>query len=238
MGVTRGHEKVDATIVSCPLIDDTKIQCPVPAGVPLDLRLRAKGFVSHFYWNQVLKPGESRTLGKLELVPGASIVGWIDAPSRDFRFSDCKVTLLPKSAADSRNQAESLQRSRMAFKTTPNERGFFEISGMSPGQYTLIIEHPTYATNRRSPVQIFPRAETEIRNLELSPPAELAINIFPPVSTTGEPWRVLLLKESDVPGHLDSKLDGHTQSGLWVGKELAPFGELVLTVPEKPSEAR
>ena len=209
----------DAVLISCP-VAESGIHCPVPASVPLDLRVRARGFISHFFWNLTLESGKSNNLGTLQFVPGASIVGWIHAPVRDFRFPDCKITLSPK--GDSSGQRDFLKRRNLVADSKPNNRGFFELTGVPPGQYTLTIDHPAYALLRKSPIQVFPRAETEIRDLELLPPAELTVNIFPPVSPGGKPWRISLAKESDVPGHSDFQDEGVSQDGLWMATDLSP----------------
>src|SRR4029077_4547295 len=53
----------------CP-VKDRKVACPAPAAV-LDLRLRAKGFVSHYRWAVAVPPNGDLDLGKLALRRGA-----------------------------------------------------------------------------------------------------------------------------------------------------------------------
>lgn len=126
----------------CP-VEDRKLACPAPAGT-FDLRLRAKGFISQYRWDRRVPAGGELDLGKLTLRRGASVVGNVAPPARDFRFQDCRVELRPRLTAPAaeRDQARSGERSEVA---TVNARGFFELAGVAPGSYRLTVRHPRYA---------------------------------------------------------------------------------------------
>jgi hypothetical protein len=63
-------------VVQCAVTGDSRFRCAIPAR-PVDLRIRAAGFSSAYFWNLTLEPDKPRDLGTVALVPGASILAWV-----------------------------------------------------------------------------------------------------------------------------------------------------------------
>jgi len=174
------------------LVDGVDFQCKTPAAV-LDLRLRMKGFASAYRWGVSVLSIKPSDLGTLRLLPGASVIGWVEPPEDPaFRYSAAKISLLPIAAMPPQNAAGSARRGIKQRRAAPNERGFFEIAGVPPGSYELTLDHPGFATTRRVPVQVLEGAETELRELVLEKPATLTITVRQPHDPFGKPWHIAL----------------------------------------------
>jgi Carboxypeptidase regulatory-like domain len=211
----------------CPL-DGRRLRCTLPVGT-LDLHLRARGFVTQHRWGAEIAAGRTLQLGTLRLQPGASVVGWITAPERDFRFAECSVELAPL-AAGAATLAEDVEREgSLTQKEKVNPRGFFEMTGVPPGSYRLIARHPAYAVSRVAPVEVMPGAETHVPPIELLRPARLAVQLEPPIDPYGNAWKVELLR-SEVPGSADLVVQSVASAeGAWQAPDLEP-GPYVLRV--------
>jgi len=189
-----GAAKVFAEIEErCPLDSKNRFRCTIPAG-SFDLRLRAAGFVTQYRWGAQVPRHRALAVGTLVLRPGASIVGWIDAPSRDFQFNDCTVELSPLVLGVQRTPANVERRNSLNVKAKANSRGFFELAGMDAGSYSVTVRHPQYAPSRVNPVEVAAGTETELKAVRLEPPAELTVEVSPPLDSYGRIWRLELLR--------------------------------------------
>jgi hypothetical protein len=175
---------------TCPVAEG-RFACTVPAG-SVDLRLRARGFLTHSFWGAKVPAGGTFEAGTLALRPGASVVGWIPAPDREFRYEDCAVTLEPATAGTPPSLADAERGSALSQKETVNSRGYFELTGVAPGRYQLTVRHPRFAPAVVAPLDVLPGAETEIHAIHLEPAAVLEVRIEPPRGPGGERWTVTL----------------------------------------------
>lgn len=213
---------------TCPL-KDRRFQCVLPAG-RFDLRFRSPGYVSQLRWDRSLPRGESHSVGLLRLVPGASLVGWVEAPDKELRFQDCRVTLEPQTAGAPPSLADGERQSALPEKETPNSRGYFEFSTVPPGQYAVVVRHPRFAPARVVPVTVQAGSETEIRRIVLQPPARLAVRLDPPVDPWGHPWSLDLQQQGPVPGALSPVAQAAASvEGAWSTGNLEP-GRYLLKV--------
>lgn len=219
--------------VQCPVTDD-RFACEVPAGT-LDLRLRARGFISRYFWSVELLPARSLKLGTIELQPGASVVGWVEIPARDFDLSATAVTLTPMETTLARASSELLRRDALRFTETINARGFFSFEGVAPGGYRLEVRHPNYATAVFVPLDVFEAAETEVHSIRLSEPAALDVIVQPAQHPFRRPWLLRLQRESEVPGNFDLAAEGPSMSGTFHAKGLDPGKFLVEVLGPKGS---
>jgi hypothetical protein len=216
--------------LDCPL-DALRFRCEIPAGV-LDLRLRARGFVSHYRWGVEAPAHEEHPLGVLTLRAGASVVGWIEPPGGEFRFSEVQARLEPVTLGSVSGRDDLERRDVLSQTARPNQRGFFELSGVAPGSYVLSVEHPGYATTTLSPVTVLDGAETEVRQITLSPPAALEVRLDPPRHPLSH-WIVELHHLSRVPGHSDRVAEGPASAeGVWTAAGLES-GEYRLRVLDR-----
>ena len=192
-------QKVPLATVTCPLSDDI-FRCLVPSA-KLDLRIRAPGYIAHYFWDVAVPWRGNRPLGSLELRRGASVVGWIEGPIPDFK--DVEVELSPQLAGFT--QADSIEHRHRSLSLTEgvNRRGFFQVSAVPPGSYVLTARHPTLAPAREGPVVVKEASETELDPIELEPLASLSVVVNPPVDPYHRFWRLSLLKQSPDPSHWD-----------------------------------
>lgn len=235
-------EEIEARVRSAPGMDEElaesrqrcdvtegAFRCEVPHG-DLDVRLRAKGFVSHHLWGLEVPPRGTASVGVLKLRPGASVVGWVEAPSRDFRFDRLEVRLAPIAAGLAETATDRQRVETLVQRAGVSSRGFFELASVPPGSYEVTVHHPDYAPARIAPVVVMERAESEIHRVELSVPALFEAKLFPATDPFHRPWQVELHERGEVPGHLDLVAEGaSSREGTWSAGGLAA-GEYVLGV--------
>lgn len=205
----------------CPIVEQ-RIDCAIPAGVDLDLRLRARGFVSHYLWGFDAPPGGELTLGNLALRRGGSLVGWL-AVDGGRLTAETTVALEPlggdgsASAGAGGGEHSSPPGAVGRFQTAPNENGFFAFDGLSPGAYRLTATQPGMAATELFPLQIYKDSETRIdQPVLLAPPREVEVYVDPPLDAFGEPWRVDLGRDAQA-GRIEPVRaeNPYTEAGGW-----------------------
>ncbi|MEM7481732.1 MAG: carboxypeptidase-like regulatory domain-containing protein [Acidobacteriota bacterium] len=230
----------ESTRIECP-IEKRRMACPIPAGTGLDLRLRARGFVSHYFWDQIAKPREELDLGSLALRRGGSLVDWLEAEGGPLR-PEAWLQLNPQGGDGSAVPlAKEAARPTGTFRVHPTERGFFAFEGLSPGSYRLTAGQPGFAVSEVSPIRVFQNGESRLeRPMVISPPLKLEVFLDPPQDAYGEDWRVELGRQ-EVVGRVDpvrlskkrAEVGAWQQDGLPSGRYLlqvidsqgAKFGE-------------
>lgn len=206
---------------SCPIEKD-HFRCVVPAGA-FDLRLKAKGYLSHYRWGTTIWPRKALSLGTLDLKPGAAVVGWVEPPTRDFRFSECSVGIEPRTAGTKAGLPEAERRQSLVQTASVNSRGFFELDGIAPGSYRVIVMHPGYAPTSVLPVQVYAGAETEIKTVTLQKPVPFEVHLQPEADPFGQRWTVELQKSGAGSGIRESvEKSVASAEGLWTAKSLSP----------------
>lgn len=204
----------DNLTVVCPVVDQGQFSCDGPAGT-FDMRLRVEGYISQFRWGAGLSSEAPMNWGTIELQPGASVTGWVEAEGGKPLSSECRVTLAPFGADVT---AEVVRRDgAIASLSTPvNERGFFHFDGMAPGKYTVTASQPGFS-QADATVQVLAGREADlIQPLVMTLPLEAEISIDPVVDPSGQPWRIQLYKM--IPGFRQMKDLGQ--------KEVPPVGLL------------
>jgi hypothetical protein len=212
----------------CPVVA-RHFRCTVPAG-DLDLRLRVPGYLSLYRWGAHVGRGTFET-GTLELKPGASVVGWLQAPAdRDFRFSDCKIELQPQAVARAFDSKDLARRGELALTAGVNDRGFFEITGVAPGAYSLVARHPRYAPARLAPVDVLAGGETEVKSIALEAAVAFEVRVDPSRDPYQSAWVIHLQKKGGLPGYAAEAAAGPVSAeGTWRRTGLEP-GQYVLVV--------
>jgi len=197
-------------------IEAQSFECELPAG-ELDLKLRAPGFISHFFWGPALKPQEPQNLGFLNLRRGASLIGWVRPGAIEgFAYSDCDIEAAPVTAGDETPSVDRERRADLVSKAKVNSRGFFELTDLEPGAYRVVLRHPAYAPTTYSPIEVFPNAETEIYDIELRPASSISLRVKPATDPRGNSWLVELKKNSKPAGRLYDAGGGPvSKSGTW-----------------------
>ncbi len=197
-----------------------RFRCELPAG-DLDLRLRARGFVTQYRWDVKIPVHRAFDVGSIELKPGASIVGWVQVPGRE-KPEESRVEMGPQVAGAASSLAEEERRGWLR-EVRVNSRGFFELDGVTPGSYRLTVRHPRLAPATVGPVGVLNGAETEVEPIQLHPPANLEVRLDPAVDPYGSRWTARLLHEGGTPGSSDQAAQSAASAeGVWRATGLTP----------------
>lgn len=165
-----------------------KWRCTVPADLPIDVRLESEGFAPVHLWKVNLRPDQSRDAGPQKLIAGASLAGWVQDPDAG-PLAGATVTLSPLQPVhpDAGRAVASQHR------VVSNARGFFQFTGLPPGEYQLVSRAATLSplvvpllTVRSSTAVTWPRP------LRHSSSVTLDVRIDPARTADGASWRVHL----------------------------------------------
>jgi len=208
-------------VETCAVEPKGEWRCTVPA-LPLDLKLRVSGYVSHYLWAVKPRAGETRNLGDQRLERGASVAGWVELEDGGPPGRETRVTLEP-SALVPREQARRRGLSRLERQAEVDERGFFHLDAVPPGRYGLRVEKQGYVPVERV-FQVLEGREVVVRPpLVLARPVAFELRVTPPRDPYRRPWEPSLLPAE---GGEPSTLVG--AEGRWK-TALAP-GDYYLTI--------
>jgi len=171
--------------VSCAVALD-EYRCAVPAGL-LDLKLRSKGYVSQFLWQVEVGSVAAEELPLVRLKRGAALFGWVEVGKGvQLDRKKARVFLTLESSSGNREKA---------ITTTVDERGFFAFRGVDPGAYGIAASATKDVGSEERRVVVRKDGETELlRPLVLERREPLRVTITPPVSPSGTPWQVTLVR--------------------------------------------
>jgi hypothetical protein len=222
--------------VACP-ISEGAFSCPLPAG-KLDLRLRARGFVSHFRWGVEVPAGKPLPLGGLALKRGASVVGRVEVAEGRLSPKDCQVELSPMQAGSVMSPADSERRENLVLTETVDGHGFFQLEGVSPGSYVLTARQSGYAPAEMYPVSVLEGAESEVRQpLVLHRALALEVVLDPPLDPWNGRWVVEVTGKSPVPFSARTLgIAERTDEGRYARKNLSP-GDYFVEVRDSKGSA-
>lgn len=188
--------------VECALDEKGAFTCELPA-VALDLSLQANGFVPDYRWGLAVPKGGTLELGTLNLKRGASLVGWVRPEEGELKAGKGLARLSPLLAAGGGPEVAA-RLSRSAAEGRVRDDGFFQLAGLPAGSYVLEVEHPGYATGRAYPIEIWPGAETSLRDaVVLQRPLSLSLSLDPPRDWLDKPWQVRIFRASDFSASFD-----------------------------------
>lgn len=220
-------EAIPPTTIRCP-VEEARFRCQVPSA-PLDLRLKAEGFVSRLIWNRRVEPGEALSLGRVALVRGSSLAGWIATASGDPPRPEQRVELelTPALPAGMLEGARSRQLDRLAESTPVDAYGFFQFVGVPPGSYVVRAKAAGALRAESPPSTVLPDRDSELLEpLVLRAPLDVTVRVTPPTSPGGGAWRVDLQSATQT----GSPRSGRTGAdGSWRAEELSP-GHYVVVV--------
>jgi hypothetical protein len=142
-------------------------------------------------------------------------------------------------ARESSAAQERQRQSRRQRQVRADDRGRFQFTDLEPGEYWLTARAQGSADQSTGPIQIFPRAETQLDEpIELRPPAHLELVLTPPVDPQGEPWRLLLLRDP-LPGRSTPPGEAFTgqasPDGSWF-QEALPAGAYTLRLRSRTAD--
>ena len=206
--------------VSCPLRGE-EWKCSIPAG-EMDLMIRARGHVSHYFWGVALAVGAERDLGAIVLRPGASLTGWLemeDGSSVD--RESARLYLAPVFLGPAESEDEKRRRRALLRAESPNDRGFFHFESLPPGSYRLEARRPGFAPVWHT-VKILENAEARLREtIVLSRQRTLEVSLSPPRDPWGTPWQVEVHGLSGSHSGIGQRGSFVQGSGTWRWTDLA-----------------
>jgi hypothetical protein len=216
---TRPSNLPEPEALDC-LLQLPKWQCTVPAELQLDVRLHVEAFAPVYLWSITARPGERRNIGSQKLIAGASLAGWIENPDSD-PVAGAVVTLAPLQAEhDSAARAIATQH-----RVVSNARGFFQFTGVPPGDYRLVSRASAFAPVVVPAMTVRPfAAMTWPRPLRHAHALTLNVALDPPKATDGSDWQVAVVERIPLtPGTspVPKPLAADT-SGLWTTAGLRP----------------
>jgi Carboxypeptidase regulatory-like domain len=202
-------------------VDYPEWRCVVPAQLPIDVRLEPEGFAPLYAWNVTAKPGETREAEPYTLMRGSSLAGWVeDADGKPLRDAAVRLAVLQPEHPD------ASRTSPLQYVARTNARGFFQFSGVAPGDYRLSSRAAGYAplvvpalTIRPADALTWPHALAHQR------PVELTVTVDPPRNRDGSPWTVRLKERmSLVPGEpaAATVMSSSPDRGIWAATGLRP----------------
>jgi len=161
-----------------------EFECKLPAAA-LDTRLRIRGYVTKFFWNQNLAAAKSVDVGTLRYVRGAVLLGRVEiAPEVPIAMREVRISATPANADEAAK--------KIAIATPAESRGFFNVDGLPPGRYEVVAIGKKYRSRPIS-VVVLPGLTAEMRDvLSVEAPKTLHVAVTPPLDPAGKPWQVTI----------------------------------------------
>ncbi|MCP4545612.1 MAG: carboxypeptidase regulatory-like domain-containing protein [bacterium] len=193
----------------------------VPSGL-LDLRIAAEGLVPTYLWS-FQSESKTATIKPIHLRRGGSIAGFVRDSVEDLPANDALVMLVPAGPQGHESTRERIDRTSSRAKT--NNRGFFQIAGIAPGEYRLEVRAPHRAPLRVEPLGIGPDSETHLKDdLILTALIEFEVIVEPPLDPDGRPWQVTLFPQLLGKEDRDEITKPANEYGVAIFSELSPQG--------------
>lgn len=173
---------------TCPVVEK-RFRCRIAAGL-LDMRLRSRGCIAHYYWGSSVAPGAALDLGQMVFDRGAAITGSVRI-GRGLRtpLPALRVRAAPDGSAHEKSGLLQLV-------AAPGPRGFFHIDGVPPGQYVVRVEGSSRVASTPVRVTVAGDVEAQLREpLVADLPRMLTVDVLPARDSEQRPWIVTLDRE-------------------------------------------
>jgi len=185
----------------------------------LDLQLAPAGYAPVTHWGVKASPGSTRDLGKISLIPAATINGVVLLDEFPGSAEAVNVTLDPVGTSGMRpSKRERLLKIERRV-VHPDQQGGFEISPLATGSFAVeAASGDEWTSSRRSPLVMKPG-----QTLTLKPPLRLLEQAFveltvdPPLDPLDQQWRIKVGRNlPDVIYSVPVKNGKADASGVWV----------------------
>lgn len=217
----------DQAQVHCP-VRGSRWRCRVPAGL-IDLRLRARGFLSEYRWGVRAVTGGVLDLGVLQLRRGASVTGWVETDDAQPIDRSCRIELDLPAMAPERSGVDT-RASLRKLTTTPLDNGFFDFEGVAPGRYAISVSQHDYALATLYPILVEENTETALEEpILLERPARLTVTVDPPQDFEGRSWAVSARDSSPIDNQPKERQLVEVTAGTFRSENLKP-GEYLVAV--------
>ena len=196
-GNTDPRFHVQRVVVRCPVAGDGRWSCELPATL-VHLVFWRPGHSPDYRWNTPLHGRQTFHLGDQELVPGASLAGFV-APGPDFQgFADhCAVHVATADPAIWTTDLESV-----LVTVAVAENGFFQAAGLDAGKRWIQVDCDGRVAARSGPYELLENAETFPRKrVRLVSGHLLDVFVEPGDPPYGSHWiaRLRQIREHDSP---------------------------------------
>jgi len=201
--------------VRCPVGPNREFECHLPAQ-ELDLRISAPSFAPHYFWQMGLASEWSGDLGRVQLVPGASLSGWLVPEGEgDLEPKEVKVEIVPHGLSEATNTAEERLRDAMTLRGDLEASGFFQFRSVPPGEYVLRVQSQRYAEASVG-VSVVEDSASELRYpLLLSAPMKAEFVIDPPVDYYQRNWQIEIRRVDEFKSHFTEVAEGEIPATGW-----------------------
>ncbi|HTQ79954.1 MAG TPA: carboxypeptidase-like regulatory domain-containing protein [Thermoanaerobaculia bacterium] len=182
-------------LLDCPVDREGRWTCSLPAA-DYDLVVSAKGFIPQYRFKVQVPAGKAFSLGTFDFAVGASVAGWALVETGKLDPASCIARAEPQLAPGA-SAAEATRIGRTAVETRVRPDGFFQLTGLAPGSYTLEVRQAGLAP-ARTPLEVLPASESFLRDpLLMTLPLEIGLAITPPLDAHGQPWEVQIYRASE-----------------------------------------
>lgn len=195
-----GSAPIPGGVLRCAVVKQ-RAPCALPEGT-LDIRITGVGgpssppFMPDYFWDINTRLRNAA----LSVVPtmGSTLVGYVrttkDEPARGIRVKLASPTGDPIPANTTTVGDRKRPDPPLDLGVSTNERGFFQIRQITPASYRVVAVGEN-GTSGQASVVIDPNRETALRDfLVLEKPYQISLSIEPPLSPSGSPWAVSLLR--------------------------------------------
>jgi len=156
--------------------------------VEMDLRISSPGYAPIYLWSST---DPAKILRLIQLSPGASVSGTVSPPIELRDKGPISVSLVAFKEAGNEG------RMSLADPATPTDpRGFFQFSGVPPGEYDLEVRIGTLEPMNTGRVLVKAETETYLGEVVPEPPTTAVLEVSPPLDGAGKVWRVDLTPTS------------------------------------------
>jgi len=194
--LSKGPSDLPRGLLRCPVDSKGTWSCELPAAT-FDLAISAEGFIPHYLWEVAVPAAKARDLGASRFEKGSSVAGWIEVPGGGLKPESCTVRLAPLTAGGSLAETEKLRAT--AREVRPKDTGFFQLLGVEPGSYSLVIQNEGFAPARVAPVRVEREAESFVNQpIVLRRPLRIEVAVDPPLDWQERPWNVRVMRAGEL----------------------------------------
>jgi len=197
-----------------------RVKCPGPAGT-WDLRLKSAGYAASYLWNRRAAGGGTVDLGRILLIPGASLLGQVATEEGPADPELAQVTARPRAQHDVGGLGAPAGLEKKEVSVRVNPWGYYSFDALPAGAYEIAATQEGFEETS-VPVELRAGEDIELRDpIVLVRPLHLNVRIRPAVDSGGVPWTVVLRAERP-EGWTDLARRAASDEGEWRSPELRP----------------
>ncbi len=226
-------DRAPSTWVSLCAWQPPRLFCPIPSG-RWDAKLEIPSMAPIYLWALNIDPADALDGGEIQLVPGASISGWISGSPAD--LAGVELKLRRPTFGWLSDAAERRRHDGLANSARPDDRGFFQMTGLAEGIYRLNALLPDVGELMLIETRLSTGQELEVEDLVIEAPATVDLVLSPAMDPEDRPWKIELKKQRERSFSFITETSGFADpTGYWQSRPLLP-GKYELTVSSETGE--